>query len=48
MEAELPSILDRGPYNLQFLANDLADFMPNDGHLQEPVVEARLHQATVS
>ena len=27
IEAELPSILDRGPYNLQFLANDLADFM---------------------
>ena len=27
IEAELPSILDRGPYNLQFLANNLADFM---------------------
>ena len=27
IEAELPSILDRGPYNLQFLANDLVDFM---------------------
>ena len=27
IEAELPSILDRGPYNLQSLANDLADFM---------------------